>query len=405
MQLKKLLIVCILLISCLSGCSNHKHELIEDKKIAKFLTDDLISIEGYEGLSIIDVHKLCEKLDRLKLDKDINYNVSAIEMEDSNIKKQDDEVEFGLLEDVVSLKNNDVVSIKLDFSKGRKIYYGEKKIKVKNLKKLPSHININDGQKELEKIFNKNEIMGLDGQGIILNGYKDYGRMDTKVDNFIPNYFDILYVNGDEFHKEMSNFKNGDIVTLALNDQTVNNLKDQGVTVDNDIVDIKITDLVNKDNIRLGTKMLENIKKYNKVVLDETFLNSEKEKNKAIPLELEGVYLICRNDADEADIIVDTEEKTTEYSFVLLYSMDTNNTKKYYVLNTYNDFIMGIGNSIINETSYPLSYQKELVSYDDLKESKETALRDEASNNELNNVIYVNIWNAKNQPLKHISCN
>lgn len=390
----KILIICTLLLSLLTGCSNNDEDTyVKDKKIARFLTEDFFEFKGYENFAICDTHKLAIKMKELKKKKLWSYDV-----------------EIPALRDIYKgIKNNDFVKVRLELIKksdgpkeNRNIYYYEKKIPIKNLKKLPTRIDVSKDQTTLQKLFNENFVKGVDGQGkiesleykhlIIPNNY-----------NFIQNYFDIIRFNGEEYHPEMGdgNLKNGDTITLGLNRIILNNLERKGILVDNPLVDIKVTNLLNNHNFKLADDVVPYLNKNIKIKVNISDDDS-RQKDTKIPAKLESLYLSC--DPNMSIDINDSGDVDTNDLF-LIYSINKNeNGKKgYYFYRPKNieclisnkNFIIKLEkNNIKEEQTVDKSYFEDSIE----KTLKERNFEYSSSSK----AGYMNIWNADNQPLKDI---
>lgn len=390
----KILIVCTLLLSLLTGCSNNDEDTyVKDKKIARFLTEDFFEFKGYENFAICDTHKLAIKMKELKKKKLWSYDV-----------------EISALRDIYKgIKNNDLVKVRLELIKksdgpkeNRNIYYYEKKIPIKNLKKLPIRIDVSKDQATLQKLFNENFVKGVDGQGKIESLEYKHLIIPNNYD-FIQNYFDIIRFNGEEYHPEMGdgNLKNGDTITLGLNRIILNNLERKGIIVDNPLVDIKVTNLLNNHNFKLADDVVPYLNKNIKIKVDISDDDS-KQKDTKIPAKLESLYLSC--DPNMSIDINDSGDVDTNDLF-LIYSIDKNeNGKKgYYFYRPKNieclisnkNFIIKLEkNNIKEEQTVDKSYFEDSIE----KTLKERNFEYSSSSK----AGYMNIWNVDNQPLKDI---
>lgn len=390
----KILIICTLLLSLLTGCSNNDEDTyVKDKKIARFLTEDFFEFKGYENFAICDTHKLAIKMKELKKKKLWSYDV-----------------EIPALRDIYKgIKNNDFVKVRLELIKksdgpkeNRNIYYYEKKIPIKNLKKLPTRIDVSKNQATLQKLFNENFVKGVDGQGKIESLEYKHLIIPNNYD-FIQNYFNIIRFNGEEYHPEMGdgNLKNGDTITLGLNRIILNNLERKGIIVDNPLVDIKVTNLLNNHNFKLADDVVPYLNKNIKIKVDISDDDS-KQKDTKIPAKLESLYLSC--DPNMSIDINDSGDVDTNDLF-LIYSIDKNkNGKKgYYFYRPKNieclisnkNFIIKLEkNNIKEEQTVDKSYFEDSIE----KTLKERNFEYSSSSK----AGYMNIWNVDNQPLKDI---
>lgn len=392
---KKILIVCTLLLSLLTGCSNNDEDTyVKNKKIERFLTEDFLEFKGYENFAICDTHKLAIKMEELKKKKLWSYDVKIPALRDT----------------YKEIKNNDLVKVRLELIKksdgpkeNRNIYYYEKKIPIKNLKKLTTRIDVSKDQAALQKLFNENFVKGVDGQGHIEELESD--ELLTPQDYaFIQNYFDIVRLNGEEYHYEMGKgkIKNGDIITLGLKPSILDSFEKKGIIVDNPLVDVEVTNLLNNHNFKLAGDVIPYLNKNVKIKIDISD-GDPKQKDTKIPAKLESLYLACKpSESIGTDNLGNVD---TNYLF-LIYSIDKNeNGKKgYYFYRPENieslinnkDFIVRLRTNNVKEgeTTYRSNFEN----------SAEKALKKHHFNyvDDSSEITYMNIWNADNQPLKDI---
>ena len=214
-----------------------------------------------------------------------------------------------------NLKNGEEVTFTITTSSKNSPIKAEKKaFKVQNLK-------------EYEKVSAENLLKEVT---VTFSGFNGYGTVSFG--NSIKNYFQLNSSNS------YSNLKNGDKITLTVNDSYIKTLKESGKIVDNKNVDITVS----------GLKEIKDIKNFEDLIKkNDDYVKSEHKNDSydTYTIESQGSYMrINVNNYDKGSISLVTIYKVTKTD-----SKDTKSVKyKYY---GYSAYLLKDGNLDIDTAS------------------------------------------------------
>ena len=214
-----------------------------------------------------------------------------------------------------NLKNGEEVTFTITTSSKNSPIKAEKKaFKVQNLK-------------EYEKVSAENLLKELT---VTFSGFNGYGTVSFG--NSIKNYFQLNSSNS------YSNLKNGDKITLTVNDSYIKTLKENGKIVDNKNVDITVS----------GLKEIKDIKNFEDLIKrNDDYVKSEHKNNSydTYTIESQGSYMrINVNNHENGSISLVTIYKVTKTD-----SKDNKSVKyKYY---GYSAYLLKDGNLDIDTAS------------------------------------------------------
>ena len=214
-----------------------------------------------------------------------------------------------------NLKNGEEVTFTITTSSKNSPIKAEKKtFKVQNLK-------------EYEKVSAENLLKEVT---VTFSGFNGYGTVSFV--NSIKNYFQLNSSNS------YSNLKNGDKITLTVNDSYIKTLKENGKIVDNKNVDITVS----------GLKEIKDIKNFEDLIKkNEDYVKSEHKNDSydTYTIESQGSYMrINVNNYDKGSISLVTIYKVTKTD-----SKDNKSVKyKYY---GYSAYLLKDGNLDIDTAS------------------------------------------------------
>ena len=214
-----------------------------------------------------------------------------------------------------NLKNGEEVTFTITTSSKNSPIKAEKKaFKVQNLK-------------EYEKVSAENLLKEVT---VTFSGFNGYGTVTFG--NSIKNYFQLNSSNS------YSNLKNGDKITLTVNDSYIKTLKESGKIVDNKNVDITVS----------GLKEIKDIKNFEDLIKrNDDYVKSEHKNNSydTYTIESQGSYMrINVNNYDKGSISLVTIYKVTKTD-----SKDNKSVKyKYY---GYSAYLLKDGNLDIDTAS------------------------------------------------------
>ena len=214
-----------------------------------------------------------------------------------------------------NLKNGEEVTFTITTSSKNSPIKAEKKaFKVQNLK-------------EYEKVSAENLLKEVT---VTFSGFNGYGTVTFG--NSIKNYFQLNSSNS------YSNLKNGDKITLTVNDSYIKTLKESGKIVDNKNVDITVS----------GLKELKDIKNFEDLIKkNDDYVKSEHKNDSydTYTIESQGSYMrINVNNYDKGSISLVTIYKVTKTD-----SKDNKSVKyKYY---GYSAYLLKDGNLDIDTAS------------------------------------------------------
>ena len=214
-----------------------------------------------------------------------------------------------------NLKNGEEVTFTITTSSKNSPIKAEKKaFKVQNLK-------------EYEKVSAENLLKEVT---VTFSGFNGYGTVTFG--NSIKNYFQLNSSNS------YSNLKNGDKITLTVNDSYIKTLKESGKIVDNKNVDITVS----------GLKEIKDIKNFEDLIKkNDDYVKSEHKNDSydTYTIESQGSYMrINVNNYDKGSISLVTIYKVTKTD-----SKDNKSVKyKYY---GYSAYLLKDGNLDIDTAS------------------------------------------------------
>lgn len=214
-----------------------------------------------------------------------------------------------------NLKNGEEVTFTITTSSKNSPIKAEKKaFKVQNLK-------------EYEKVSAENLLKEVT---VTFSGFNGYGTVSFG--NSIKNYFQLNTSNS------YSNLKNGDKITLTVNESYIKTLKESGKIVDNKNVDITVS----------GLKELKDIKNFEDLIKkNDDYVKSEHKNDSydTYTIESQGSYMrINVNNYDKGSISLVTIYKVTKTD-----SKDNKSVKyKYY---GYSAYLLKDGNLDIDTAS------------------------------------------------------
>lgn len=214
-----------------------------------------------------------------------------------------------------NLKNGEEVTFTITTSSKNSPIKAEKKaFKVQNLK-------------EYEKVSAENLLKEVT---VTFSGFNGYGTVSFG--NSIKNYFQLNSSNS------YSNLKNGDKITLTVNDSYIKTLKESGKIIDNKNVDITVS----------GLKELKDIKNFEDLIKkNDDYVKSEHKNDSydTYTIESQGSYMrINVNNYDKGSISLVTIYKVTKTD-----SKDNKSVKyKYY---GYSAYLLKDGNLDIDTAS------------------------------------------------------
>ena len=214
-----------------------------------------------------------------------------------------------------NLKNGEEVTFTITTSSKNSPIKAEKKaFKVQNLK-------------EYEKVSAENLLKEVT---VTFSGFNGYGTVSFG--NSIKNYFQLNSSNS------YSNLKNGDKITLTVNDSYIKTLKENGKIVDNKNVDITVS----------GLKEIKDIKNFEDLIKkNDDYVKSEHKNDSydTYTIESQGSYMrINVNNYDKGNISLVTIYKVTKTD-----SKDNKSVKyKYY---GYSAYLLKDGNLDIDTAS------------------------------------------------------
>ncbi|WP_314112277.1 hypothetical protein [uncultured Granulicatella sp.] len=214
-----------------------------------------------------------------------------------------------------NLKNGEEVTFTITTSSKNSPIKAEKKaFKVQNLK-------------EYEKVSAENLLKEVT---VTFSGFNGYGTVSFG--NSIKNYFQLNTSNS------YSNLKNGDKITLTVNDSYIKTLKESGKIIDNKNVDITVS----------GLKELKDIKNFEDLIKkNDDYVKSEHKNDSydTYTIESQGSYMrINVNNYDKGSISLVTIYKVTKTD-----SKDNKSVKyKYY---GYSAYLLKDGNLDIDTAS------------------------------------------------------
>lgn len=222
------------------------------------LDEDTVKVKGYEGFGFLEYSKANEKAFNstkayLKNHKKIEgtdlYKVNEYANGDYNGRGVTENYMISEREKVgEKLWNGDKIKCSIRKDSSELPVSGSTMIKIKGLKKLPKQIDLKKCDKEVGKAFNQ-MLYGIDGAGYLEDDFddrrKDSIRPYTSDIDF--SNLDIIKINGHDYipSKDNGKFKNGDIVTIRINQWTKNALDGEKVKILSDIVDVKVNSLIN----------------------------------------------------------------------------------------------------------------------------------------------------------------
>ena len=214
-----------------------------------------------------------------------------------------------------NLKNGEEVTFTITTSSKNSPIKAEKKaFKVQNLK-------------EYEKVSAENLLKEVT---VTFSGFNGYGTVSFG--NSIKNYFQLNSSNS------YSNLKNGDKITLTVNDSYIKTLKESGKIIDNKNVDITVS----------GLKEIKDIKNFEDLIKkNDDYVKSEHKNDSydTYTIESQGSYMrINVNNYDKGSISLVTIYKVTKTD-----SKDNKSVKyKYY---GYSAYLLKDGNLDIDTAS------------------------------------------------------
>ena len=214
-----------------------------------------------------------------------------------------------------NLKNGEEVTFTITTSSKNSPIKAEKKaFKVQNLK-------------EYEKVSTENLLKEVT---VTFSGFNGYGTVTFG--NSIKNYFQLNSSNS------YSNLKNGDKITLTVNDSYIKTLKESGKIIDNKNVDITVS----------GLKEIKDIKNFEDLIKkNDDYVKSEHKNDSydTYTIESQGSYMrINVNNYDKGSISLVTIYKVTKTD-----SKDNKSVKyKYY---GYSAYLLKDGNLDIDTAS------------------------------------------------------
>ena len=214
-----------------------------------------------------------------------------------------------------NLKNGEEVTFTITTSSKNSPIKAEKKaFKVQNLK-------------EYEKVSVENLLKEVT---VTFSGFNGYGTVSFG--NSIKNYFQLNSSNS------YSNLKNGDKITLTVNDSYIKTLKESGKIIDNKNVDITVS----------GLKEIKDIKNFEDLIKkNDDYVKSEHKNDSydTYTIESQGSYMrINVNNYDKGSISLVTIYKVTKTD-----SKDNKSVKyKYY---GYSAYLLKDGNLDIDTAS------------------------------------------------------
>lgn len=214
-----------------------------------------------------------------------------------------------------NLKNGEEVTFTITTSSKNSPIKAEKKaFKVQNLK-------------EYEKVSAENLLKEVT---VTFSGFNGYGTVSFG--NSIKNYFQLNSSNS------YSNLKNGDKITLTVNDSYIKTLKESGKIIDNKNVDIPVS----------GLKEIKDIKNFEDLIKkNDDYVKSEHKNDSydTYTIESQGSYMrINVNNYDKGSISLVTIYKVTKTD-----SKDNKSVKyKYY---GYSAYLLKDGNLDIDTAS------------------------------------------------------
>ena len=217
-----------------------------------------------------------------------------------------------------NLKNGEEVTFTITTSSKNSPIKAEKKtFKVQNLK-------------EYEKVSAENLLKEVT---VTFSGFNGYGTVSFG--NSIKNYFQLNTSNS------YSNLKNGDKITLTVNDSYIKTLKESGKIIDNKNVDITVS----------GLKEIKDIKNFEDLIKkNDDYVKSEHKNDSydTYTIESQGSYMrINVNNYDKGSISLVTIYKVTKTD-----SKDNKSVKyKYY---GYSAYLLKDGNLDI-DTAFKIS--------------------------------------------------
>ena len=233
---------------------------------------------------------------KVGLDKDQAKALTKDDPVDYSVLAQDRKLSFKLMKAESMLK-----TIHYEFNKTNNLKNGEevtftittssKKSPIKAEKKVFKVQNL----KEYEKVSAENLLKEVT---VTFSGFNGYGTVSFG--NSIKNYFQLNSSNS------YSNLKNGDKITLTVNDSYIKTLKENGKIVDNKNVDITVS----------GLKELKDIKNFEDLIKkNDDYVKSEHKNDSydTYTIESQGSYMrINVNNYDKGSISLVTIYKVTK---------------------------------------------------------------------------------------------
>ena len=254
------------------------------------------------------------------------YKKVGLDKEKAKLLKQDDPVAYSMLaqDKKLSLKlmkaESMLKAIHYEFNKTNNLKNGEEVIFTITTNSKNSPIK---AEKKAFKVQNLKEYEKVSAENLLkevtvtFSGFNGYGTVSFG--NNIKNYFQLDTSNS------YSNLKNGDKITLTVNESYIKTLKESGKIVDNKNVDITVS----------GLKEIKDIKNFEDLIKrNDDYVKSEHKNNSydTYTIESQGSYMrINVNNHESGSVSLVTIYKITR--------TDSNNSKsgeyKYYGYTAY----------------------------------------------------------------------
>lgn len=274
--MKKTITKLLVLSMCVSGLAGCKSKRSSRKSTGNSKIISLVEVKGYEGFGMVDATKLQDLIKK----QSYNYLIKDKALRGSaptDFKVAIREVKKHVLNG--NLKNGDKVEVisgtdqKISDKKLEKaVTMGDATIVVKGLKKLPKTIDLSKNNAIVQKELDYSTF-GINGYGIIAGNTLENLRKTANFGSQGINLecFDLVKLNGKAISKNISingknekrsiamdyfneieklKLKNGDKITLKINEETSNELKrDYKVKIKNDEATFTVNGLVDLNKL------------------------------------------------------------------------------------------------------------------------------------------------------------
>lgn len=263
----KKLIIFSLVISSLISISTLKIDAYRNRRVEisikrKVLNKDTVSVKGYEGYGFLEYSKTNKKaFDSVKsyLEKHEKIEGTDLSRKDNysngNYSGRGFTESFEINEGESTgndLKNGDKINCSIKKESRNLPFDGNVRIKVKNLKKIPKQIDFKKCDKEVGEAFNQ-MLYGVDGAGYFEEDFDTRRRESVRpyTSDIDFSNLKVVKVNGLDYLPSRDNgkFKNGDIVTIKIDELVKSHFKYDNIKLLNDTVDVKVNSLINPTRI------------------------------------------------------------------------------------------------------------------------------------------------------------